>query len=79
MESSKKSMLKNGVDKQKRKTLGKPKSKKDRIDERSQWIEWNKGKKGAKNTFLSNFIDCFITKMDKNYVIRKQKFINRDK
>jgi hypothetical protein len=36
MESSKKSMLKNGVDKQKRKTLGKPKSKKDRIDERSQ-------------------------------------------
>ena len=36
MESSKKPILKNGVDKQKRKTLGKPKSKKDRIDERSQ-------------------------------------------
>jgi hypothetical protein len=36
-------------------------------------------KKEAKNTFLSYFIDCFINKMDKNYVIRMQKFINRDK
>ncbi len=36
MESSKKPILKNGVDKQKRKTLDKPKSNKDRIDQRSQ-------------------------------------------
>ncbi len=79
MESSKKPILKNCIDKQKRKSLGEPKSKMDRIDERSQMNRMKERKKRLKILFLSNFIDCFINKMNKNQTIRMQKFINRDK